>query len=380
VTRKILGAVLVVTLSGCAGVGAGPGVPAPNDWTTLSSPAPARPPLKIEGVPVSEVAPAARMLRAALGIQVSWDSPGPRARQEAQANRIFNYVVGLGANSVAINFFFYTDGEYPTRVYRVRGGTPPPATIAMVVANAREHGLRVLVRPLLNDDNIKVIKGDWRGSIEPRSAGAWFASYLGFLKPYLIAAQDSGATGFGVDTELDSLAGDEGDWASLRAAAAKLFDGQLVSAVNYGLWQQDKPGEPVPDAALDAYPPLGVASGATVPELTAAWLSWLRGHRPAVVLERTVLQEVGISAVAGAYAAPALTAPSGTPLDIPVQRKWFAAACAAAKTAHLAGVYFFDVNSTDDPLDPAATAGYAPGSFIGRSDGVISACFRSGWS
>ncbi len=73
----------------------------------------------------------------------------------ADANRIFNYVVGLGANSVGINFFFYTDGVYPTRVYGVRGGTPSPATIGMVIASARRHGLRVLDPPLFwNEKNI----------------------------------------------------------------------------------------------------------------------------------------------------------------------------------------------------------------------------------
>jgi hypothetical protein len=98
------------------------------------------------------------------------------------------------------------------------------------------------------------------------------------------------------------------------------------------------------------------------------------------VLEKTVLQEVGIAAVAGAYADPALTVPNGTPLDVPIQQAWFAAACAAAKQTHLAGIYFFDVDSTDDLSDRAAAAQYAPGSFIDRSDGVIKACFASGWS
>ena len=335
----------------------------------------------IDGTPVSEVTAASARLSADLGIQVYWNTAdATRARQQDEGTQIFNYVVGLGANSVGINFPFYTDGQHPTHVYGVPGSTPSPATVAMLVANAREHGLRVLVRPLLSDGNILTVSGDWRGTIQPRSVSAWFRGYLAFLTPYLTVAQAGGATAFGVDTELDSLAGQEGDWARLRSAAAKLFKGQLVSAVNYGLWQQDRPGEPVPDAALDAYPPLGVGTGATAAQLTAAWVSWLRRHRPAPALAKTVLQEVGISAVSGAYAAPAITAPDGTPLDVTVQRDWFAAACAAAKTTHLAGLYFFDVNSSDDPLDPVATADYAPGSFIDRSDGVIRTCFSSGWS
>ena len=118
-----------------------------------------------------------------------WDSTGTRAEMAADANRIFNYVVDLGANSVGINFSFYTDGVYPTRVYGVRGSTPNPATLSMVIASARRHGLQVLVRPLLSEKNIMDSRGDWRGSIQPPSVTGWFHSYYEFLKPYFAAAQ-----------------------------------------------------------------------------------------------------------------------------------------------------------------------------------------------
>ena len=376
----VLVAALVAMLCGCAGVGAGPAIPPGNDWTTQATAAPdaaSRPAL--DGMPVSKVAAQRGKLNAALGIQVYWNSTGSRANMEADANRIFNYIVRLGANSVAINFFFFTNGEYPSYVYGVRGSTPSPTIMAMVVRNAREHGLRVLLRPLLNENNIAIINGAWRGSIEPQSVSSWFRSYYGFLKPYLIAAQQSGANAFNIGAELDSLAPDESGWTALKAAAAELFKGQLVYAVNYGRWQEDPPYEPEPDAAVDAYPLLGLGDSATRAELTAAWVSWLH-HEPESVLRRTVLQEVGIAAVSGAYAEPARMAPRGTPLDVAIQQKWFASACAAAKKAHMAGIYFYDVNSTDHPSDRAAAASYAPGSFIDRSNGVIKACFASGWS
>jgi hypothetical protein len=42
----------------------------------------------------------------------------------------------------------------------------------------------------------------------------------------------------------------------------------------------------------------------------------------------------------------------------------------------MAGIYFYDVNSTDRP---AGAVGYGAGSFIGRGDRVIETCFASGW-
>ena len=380
----VLAVSLVATLCGCAGMGAGPAIPLGNDWTTVATSAqgPAgaagsRP--AATGMPVIKVPAQRESLEATLGVQVYWNSAGSRANMEADANRIFNYVVSMGANSVAINFFFFTDGEYPTHVYGIQGATPSPAIMAMVVRNAREHRLRVLLRPLLNEKNIQIIRGAWRGSIEPQSVSSWFQSYYRFLKPYFIAAQASGADAFNIGAELDSLAPDEPHWTALKVAAAKLFKGQFVYAVNYGRWQENPPYEPVRDAAVDAYPLLGLPDSATVTELTAAWVSWLH-HEPESVLRRTVLQEVGIAAVSGAYAEPALPFPSGTPLDVAIQRKWFASACAAAKETHMAGIYFYAVNSTDHPSDRPAAASYAPGSFINRSDGIIKACFASGWS
>ena len=108
--------------------------------------------------------------------------------------------------------------------------------------------------------------------------------------------------------------------------------------------------------------------------LTAAWVSWLHSHAESV-LRRTVLQEVGIAAVSGAYR-EACRAPSGATLDVAIQDKWFAAACAAAKQTRMAGIYFYDVNSTDRP---ASAVGYGAGPFIGRGDRIIETCFASGW-
>jgi hypothetical protein len=367
---------LACALCGCAGLGAGPGVPPGDSRTTAPSGGViAGSHTEPTGLPIDKVSAARQAMVTTLGIEVFW-SPEGAASIAADANRIFNYIVGLGANSVGINFFFFTDGVDPTRVYGVHRRTPSPAIVGEIVADARKHGLRVLVRPLLNEDNIVDSTGDWRGSIAPPSVSIWFKNYFHFLRPYFMAAQRNGATGFNVGSELDSLAPDKAEWTSFEARARKLFSGQLEYAVNYGRWQEDPPYEPVPDAAVDAYPQFGVGNHATVRQLTGSWVRWLR-HQPESVLHKTVLQEVGIAAAAGAYSEPAKIAPRGTPLDVPIQVKWFAAACAAAKRTGMAGIYFYDVNGIDRP---SAAANYPPGSFIGRGDQAIKACFASKWA
>jgi hypothetical protein len=367
---------LTAALSGCAGLGAAPSVPAGASWTAAPSrhagPSPHPSPT---GPPVYTVSDAGQALKSTLGIQVFWN-PESQASVATDANTIFNYIVKLGANSVGIDFFFFTNGVDPTTVYGLPSRTPSPAQIAQIVAAARAHGLRVLIRPLLNEDNIIDAEGDWRGSIEPPNISAWFASYFAFLRPYFIAAQQSGATSFDVGTELDSLAPYEGEWTTFEANAAQLFSGQLEYAVNYGRWQEDPSYEPVPDPGVDAYPELGLGDDATVEQLTAAWVQWLQSQ-PETVLQKTVLQEVGIAAVSGAYEEPAREAAPGQPLDVPIQVNWFEAACNAAKQTDMAGIYFYDVNGTDQPTE---AADYPAGSFIGRGDQAIKACFASGWS
>lgn len=373
--HAVVALVIASSLAAC-GLSPAPAVPAANDWTSAPGGQPGAGPSPTPAVPVEEVSASRQALTATLGIQVFW-GPESSASIASDANRIFNYVVSLGANSVGINFFFYTDGVTPTKVY-AGAQTPTPAMIGQITAIARAHGLRVLIRPLLNENNLIDPQGDWRGSIRPPSTVQWFTSYFNFLRPYFVAAQQSNATSFDVGSELDSLAPDQAQWTWLEAKARQLFTGQLDYAVNYGRWQLVPSYEPVPVAAVDAYPVLPVGNFAPVGRLTNAWVNWLL-TQPESVLHQTVLQEVGIAAVVGAYAEPARSYPVGTPIDINVQVKWFEAACNAAKQVGLAGIYFYDVNGIDQPQSPAA-AGYAPGSFIDRGASEIATCFASGWS
>ena len=68
---------------------------------------------------------------------------------------------------------------------------------------------------------------------------------------------------------------------------------------------------------------------------------------------------------------------AGDRIDVPIQAKWFTAACQSARALGLPGIYFWDVDSYADPAN-ASTDG--SGSFIGRGDQSIKACFAQGWT
>jgi hypothetical protein len=321
------------------------------------------------GTTVLTVSAARQRLASDLGVDVYLNPYGTAAQQQADDARILNYVVSLGANAVAIDFLFGTNGLHPTKVYGTAGKTPSVSYVALAVQRARTHGLRVLIRPLLDESNLG---GRWRGVIAPPDVSGWFASYWQFLKPYLQAAQQRGAQAFDLGVELDSLSTDTAQWNSLERSASLVFKGKLPVAINHDQWISPPASLPEPYPAVDAYP---VLVGTSTPQLTAAWSAWL-GERSANVRTHTMVQEVGIAAVRGAQAAP-WKLYTGSPIDVAVQRNWLTAACSAIRRAGMPGIYFYGIVSSDNPaVAPSAADTF---SFVDRGDTAIKSCFNAAW-
>ncbi|MBR7833934.1 hypothetical protein KDL01_11695 [Actinospica durhamensis] len=325
--------------------------------------------------PTPKVSATAQASTRQLGIQVYWHTSGTTEQVESAAAKVLDYVVGLGANSVALTFPIYTDGVRPTKIYGVSGSTPTPATLDLVIKAAQARGLRVMVRPLIDETNIKDDSGDWRGSIKPVSVSGWFASYRSSITPYLRLAQQDAVDYFDLGVELDSLESYQSDWTSLDSYAAGIYRGELDYGDNWSTWQEGGPDKPAAHVGVDAYPDVDLSDDASVAELTNAWEEWLE-HRSAAVLQNTVMQEVGIPASSGAYHHPAQWATAGATPVTSIQVHWFTAACDAAQSLGLPGIYFWDVDSY---AEPSLGATSDTGSFIGRGDQAIKSCFASGW-
>jgi hypothetical protein len=363
-------ALLATQLAACGSLA--PHLPASAARTPVS--APQSQPVTATPSTVAPASPASvPATTAELGVQIYWHEVNGPEQVRANAVRLLDYIVGLGANSVGITFPIYTDGAKPTRVYTTAGVTPTPGDLRTVIGLARARGLRVLVRPLIAEVNLKGA-GVWRGSIKPSNVDGWFTSYGKTLLPYLTAAQEARADGFVVGSELDSLVKYQDRWRTTVAEADRIFTGRLIYADNWGVWATGRPGVPGTESGLDAYPQLHLSDAATVAQIAAAWKKWLL-KRPQG-LERTTIQEIGIAAVTGAYKLPASWPGDGQTVTPQVQIRWFAGACAAAKSLHLAGIYFWTLDAW---ADPANAAGYDAGSFIGRGDQAIKECFASGW-
>ena len=289
-----------------------------------------------------------------LGIDVYWvaNARDSDAVVRAKARRIINYAISLGCNSIGLTFLFYTHGSTSDTVYASPRTTPSPSRIAIFLGEAAKSHIRVALRPLLNED-VLVAQNPvaWRGSIEPTGPAAWFRSYQNLLMRYAEVAAAGHAATFVIRTELQSLEGDPG-WPALVRAINSVYPGQLLYDENYSEFAAHDTNLPLANFGVDAYPRFQLPDSASVSELARAWRSWLGTHTQAV-LSKAALSEVGIDAVPGSYPDPgAWLGTTQSPIDQRVQENWYKAVCRASAVEHLGGIYWWEVNFDADPAHP----------------------------
>lgn len=295
---------------------------------------------------------------------------GPADRNTAE---ILDYVIGLGANSIAFSFPIYTDGVRPTKVYAGKE-TPSPQELERMVTEAKKRGLRVMVRPLIDEANLKTTPGGWRGSIHPPDVAGWFGSYQKALKPFLAASARGKADEFVLATELSSLQNQRTKWRTVDTHAARLFPGTLSFTFNWDAMDKKKArlGD---ELGLDLYFAVHLGDSASVEQLTNA-LEDVLAAKPKSLRANMVVQEVGIAAQSGMYRHPWFWGDEARgPIKPKIQANWFTAACRAVKHADLDGLYYWMVDGNSDPsaIDPAKQP---PAGFVGRpAEASIKACF-----
>lgn len=345
----MLASVLALLMAGAAACGAG----RPGDRARLAHVGATRP----------AVAPARQ-----LGIDVDFASyPGVRAASQAAA--IVRYVKGLRANSISISFPFVTTGAGGTKV-RASSATPTPGQLAAVVRDARQAGLYVTIRPLLDERNL----GTWRSQFLPASRRSWFASYQRFLAPYLRMAQRAGVSDFCVGVEFGPRLGRRG-WVALDRWASTIFTGTLSYSADWHFFVQGMlGGGPVTSHQVDAYPGFALGDKATIAQLTVGWDRWIAGFPRAAPPARTIFGEVGIAAQAGAYANSSWWGSSARRIIPDIQVRWYTAACDAVARYHVLGLYFGSIPFGRPLIMPAYTQD--PGSFVAMPGATaIRRCF-----
>ena len=307
------------------------------------------------------------------GIQLYWHTSGTTSQMEQDAVRCLNYIVSLGANSVGITFPLYTDGVEPTHVY-AGDATPSMESLSIVLAAAKARGLRVMLRPEIDEGNIAAAgNGAWRGTIQPSNTATWFASYDQHLVGYARLAQKYAVNELVAGTELFSLQTYTSQWEQLKSEIrAAGYEGIISYAINWNNWSY----VPFSSLGLDAYPSINLGDNATVAQLSALLEQWLDERLPSV-RTRLTIQEAGIPALSGMYVHPWLWGTVGGTVNLSVQAHWFSAVCQAAKAAHVQGLYYWMLDGYADPAQPGPDETMS--SWLGRpAEQSIRSCFEPG--
>lgn len=321
IKRLFLGAVLLLLLvAACTGVAHVKALqPRSPTKTTMPTATTTSPPAKSSS---AEAAPPTPGVQLGVGLDFYYY---PAENVAKQANAAIAYVKSLHANSLCISFPFFVSGPKSNSVYPT-AATPTIPQLAVVLREARQAGLFVSVRPLLDEHNLGMSRVHWK----PRDPVAWFASYTRFLLPYATLAQYEHVSEFIVGTEFSAFA-QSSHWKALDAAVRTKFHGTLAFANNWTL-HHFRPGGGDVQQTVDAYHPMRG-------DLTASWEAYDRTLPPAIVET-----EVGIAAVQGASAEPYRTNWNTAQIDPSVQAQWFTAACRAASATHLGGIYFWPID------------------------------------
>ncbi|MCU1617970.1 MAG: hypothetical protein JWO98_5510 [Frankiales bacterium] len=362
--KTLLCLCIVLMLASCTSVVTHTSVSTPTAARTIAPPPTPAPPV------IKQVAHKWESGTFQNGIQLYWHFPGTDADVIAKADSTLDYIVSLGANSVAISFPIYTDGIRPTRVYANKD-TPSPAQLGLVLAAAKARGLRITVRPIINEANIVAQDPNgWRGNIKPRSVTGWFASYDQFMQQYALVMQQYGVQEFVAGTELVSLRGYTAEWKQLIQRLAGVYVGTISYAANWDEGQNPA----FQTQGVDAYPAINLPDSASVDRLTAALTGWIE-KTPPDVRARLTLQEVGIPAHSGVYIHPWYWGTNKAPLNFTVQANWYTAMCRAAHAASVNGIYYWTVDTNVDLKNVNPYTEYS-GGFVNRpAQQSIESCF-----
>jgi hypothetical protein len=275
------------------------------------------------------------------GIAVLLDSANLITDAQAMsiANSMFSTIVTkFHANAVSLNFPYHESSSTSNDPSRA-SITPSPQRLAEITAVAQRYHLNVQYRPYLFEGNLAQHS---RTTIKPSNPALWIQSYWTFLQPYLISANEAGVQSFSIAQELTTLLPQLSSWEALVQRAKTLYSGQLVYS------QQHAPmvSLPLTSRGYDAYTPIPLSSPKKVS--VGAFTSGFERNFQLAGMQTTpadlTIEELGIAAVAGAYAKPFYEHyPVKTKVDRAVQEDWFQGACNAFWALHLQGIYFWAI-------------------------------------
>jgi hypothetical protein len=266
---------------------------------------------------------------------VAFDSAERRSLRDLRAT---------GATWVEVVVTASTPSVRSTVIDRFGPSVPTDATLRTIIAYARNLGLKVLLKP-----HVDAVGSPWRGDIGQGFGELewviWFANYRAFIVHYAELADDTGVSEFSVGCELDATVQREAYWRWVIAGVRSAYHGPLTYSDDQVLGHPDAITwwDAVDVIGEDIYPTLSQKPEPSVGDLRSGWrkyIPWLqrlaqRWHKP------VLLTEIGCRSVSGGAQDAGDSWRQG-PVDLGLQRRWYAAALKElSRRSWLVGTYWW---------------------------------------
>lgn len=198
------------------------------------------------------------------GISLQIHSGDPRRPYEDMVREI----AATGANAVNIVVHGYQENTRSSSVYIDARRTPGEKKLKSIIATAHEHGMAVMIMPVLR---LSHAEGSWRGKIKPQKPDRWWNSYTDCICHFASIAEDAGVEIVSVGSELISMVEDEDRWRELIRAVRGRYAGKLIYSANWDWYKVTQFWDDLDLVGMTSYYTLGKGSNPSLREMLDTW-------------------------------------------------------------------------------------------------------------
>lgn len=204
------------------------------------------------------------------GMTYGWETPRGEYRKD-YAEDSMRKLAETGSEWIALSFWTWQDTIHSTDIYFDYGYTPTDRDVEHSVRLAKELGLKVCLKPVVNSRD-----GIWRARIGfPEDAdiywAAWFRSYTNFIKHYAELAEELGCEMFCIGCEMVGTEARETEWRTLIDEVRNLYSGPIVYNANHGKEEGIQWLDAVDLIGTSAYYPVASVPGDSYENMLAEW-------------------------------------------------------------------------------------------------------------
>lgn len=262
-----------------------------------------------------------------------------------------------GSQWIALSFWTWQDAVHSTEIAFDYGYTMTDRDIAFAVHTAKELGLKVCLKPVVNSRD-----GIWRAHIGfPEEEGAdpywekWFTSYTHFLLHYAELAEELACEMFCIGCEMIKTESQEARWRRLIEQVRGIYSGSLIYNANHG--SEDVAWFDAVDLiGISAYYPVAKEPGASEESMLQEWLRVLprfetlydKFHKPIVFME------IGCRSAQGCATMPWDFTHRELPYDEEEQARFYSSAFTACwNEPWFSGFFWWDWSTSLYPIEEA---------------------------